>query len=72
MNNPWLGPLQAKVDNAQKALEAWRRWWQDNNGSPAWGRWDCGFCYSTMPGEHDEDCPYLIVKQIAEEEGWTS
>ena len=54
--------------NAYLALEAWKRWWERSDGDP-FGSRGCIFCYEPFP-DHEEDCPYLIVKQIAEEEGW--
>ena len=64
--------------NAQRALEAWKKWWKFS-GDPAehdrdrdgWGVF-CFFCGETIngPESHEKDCPYLTVAQIAEEEGW--
>lgn len=70
-------------DNGQRALEAWKAWWQselgDGRGNPiryaGYGCYICAFCNGESgigKGEvvHESDCPYLIVKAIAEEEGW--
>ena len=81
-------------DNGQRALEAWKAWWQSTEyigeryhlpkGIPSYcdaeGNLICFFCEEILnlptisnrrPIDcHREDCPYLIVKAIAEEEGW--
>jgi len=64
----------ACLGNGERALEAWKHWWEFSGGDfreyEDGYEW-CFFCGAEDDGcPHEKDCPYLIVKQIAEEEGW--